>query len=289
MKILITGAGGLVGKAMAGQLSGEHEVLSLGRRDLDITDDRAVMSSMLRDRPEVIINCAVLQVDACELDPALATEINVNGPRNLAAAAREIGARVIHFSTNYVFDGVETGRTPYTFEDQTHPINVYGLTKLEGERAVVDLQPESYIVRTAWVYGLGKASFLADAPRKLSRGEKVQAITDAYSTTTYVRDLVERVGEIIARGTPGIYHVVNSGTCSYFDFAVESARLMGLSDADADRLIVKVRDRDLQRAAPRPHWTPLECRLSTGIGLPPLRDWREALSAYIANDLRGNE
>ncbi len=285
MKILITGAGGLVGRALADHLVRGHTIRALLRSDLDITDRLAVDESIRRERPDLIVNCAVLQVDPCELDPELARAINVIGPRNVADAASETGAEVLHFSTNYVFDGRTTGRPAYSDEDETGPINVYGETKLEGERAVVEASARSYIVRTAWVYGAGKDSFLAAAPRRLRLGEQVQAITDAFSTTTYIRDLAERVGEIINQKRHGTYHVVNEGTCSYYEFAVAAARLLGLSETEADRLIVRVRDCDLQRAAPRPHWTPLQCRLSGEIGLPPLRNWKDALAAYISNDL----
>lgn len=286
MKIVITGAGGLIGGALDEHFRGSLDVVALRHRDLDIADRAAVVESLGHAKPDLVINCAVLQVDPCEMFPEKARAINVVGPRNLAEVTEELGAEVLHFSTNYVFDGRTTGRKPYSYEDETLPINVYGQTKLEGEWAVRESSPQSYIVRTAWVYGLGKASFLADAPRRLRRGEPIQAITDAFSTTTYVRDLVKRVGEIIACRRYGIYHVVNEGTCSYYEFAVECARLVGLDEARAAELIIKVRDQDLQRAAPRPHWTPLECRLSREIGLAPLRNWRDALAAYIAHDLR---
>lgn len=285
MKIMITGAGGLVGKALTAQLSPAHDVEPLRHSDLDITDADAVMRAVSEKRPELIINCAVLQVDPCELDPERAAAINVSGPRNLALATRDNGGRVLHFSTNYVFDGRETGRAPYTWLDETRPINVYGQTKLDGERAIFEVSPLNTVVRTAWVYGTGKPSFLGDAPTRLRQGLPVNAIIDAFSTTTYVNDLAVRVDEIVTKARPGIYQVVNEGTCSYFDFALEAARFVGLSPAEAERLIVRVRDRDLKRAAPRPHWTPLECKLSMEIGLPPLRNWREALAHYITHDL----
>src|ERR1043166_5200353 len=132
MKIAITGAGGLVGSHLARHFAAEHEVLALKHHDLDITDHAAVKRLVKRERPGAIINCAVLNVDECERDPALAAAVNTTGPRALAEAAAEVEAEIIHFSTNYVFDGKRTG-TPYTMEDETRPVNVYGRTKLEGE------------------------------------------------------------------------------------------------------------------------------------------------------------
>jgi len=288
-RVAVTGARGLVGACLARYLADNDDVDTLSHTDLDITDRDALRSWCLRNRPDLIVNCAALQVDACELDPRLAEAVNVTGPQNLALAAAEFGAELMHFSTNYVFDGEPERRTPYTTADETRPINVYGQTKLEGERAVAKAAPASYIVRTAWVYGLGKESFLAAVPRKLLAGERVFAIVDAFSTTTYVRDLVVRAAEIIERGRHGIFHVVNEGVCSYHDFAVQAARLIGLEDAVIGELIVPVTEGEMKRPARRPRWTPLRCVLSSEIGLTPLRNWREALASYINTDLEGRQ
>jgi dTDP-4-dehydrorhamnose reductase len=286
MKIAISGAGGLVGACLAQELAPTHEVDALKRADLDITDRQAVKRWVDAARPNLIINCAVAQVDPCERDPQMAAAISTSGPQYLAEAAAEIGAEVMHFSTNYVFAGDRTDGASYTIEDETHPINVYGRSKLEGERAVMEANPRSYIIRTAWVYGLGKESFLASVPRKLRKRERVEAIIDIYSTTTYVRDLAARTAEIIARGHHGIYHVANEGTCSYYEFAAETARLVGLTETEAGELIVKRRESEMNRPARRPVWTPLRCLLSAELGLLPLRDWRAALADYIHTDLK---
>ena len=271
MKILITGANGLVGKALSKALERGHEVASFSHRDLDITDANAVRSVCEKLKPHLVINCAVVQVDACELDPKLAEAVNVIGPRNLALAA----PRIVHLSTNYVFDGEPIGRESYTISDEPRPINTYGRTKLQGEHAVIEANPQFFIIRTAWVYGREKTSFLASVPFNLSEGTPVQAITDAYSTTTYVNDLVEQMIEIIDGGEFGLYHVVNSGVSSYYEFAVEAARILGIPEEEAERLIEKVSERDVKRPAPRPRWTPLECNLK------PMRSWKLALAAYV--------
>ena len=286
-RVAITGARGLVGACLAHYLGDDHDVYPLSHTDLDITDRDVVPGWCLRNRPDLIVNCATLQVDACELDPRLAEAVNVTGPKNLALAAAEFDAELMHFSTNYVFEGETERLTPYTIADETRPINVYGRTKLAGERAVTNATPASYVVRTAWVYGVGKESFLAAVPRKLLASERVLAIVDAFSTTTYVRDLVIRAAEIIERGRYGIYHVVNEGICSYYEFAVQAARLIGLEDTVIDELIVPVKESERKRPARRPRWTPLRCVLSAEIGLMPRRDWREALACYISTDLEG--
>jgi dTDP-4-dehydrorhamnose reductase len=286
-RVAITGARGLVGACLAHYLGDDHDVHALAHTDLDVTDHDTVRDWCLRNRPDLIVNCATLQVDASELDPPLAEAVNVTGPENLALAAADVGAELMHFSTNYVFDGESERLTPYTIADETRPINVYGRTKLAGERAVTNATPASYVVRTAWVYGVGKESFLASVPRKLLASERVFAIVDAFSTTTYVRDLVVRAAEIIERRRYGTYHVVNEGVCSYYEFAVQAARLIGLEGTVVDELIVPVKESDMKRPARRPRWTPLRCVLSAEIGLAPLRDWREALASYISTDLGG--
>lgn len=281
MKVAITGAGGLVGGHLADRLRGAHEVLALRRADLDITDAGAVARRVGAWRPELIVNCAVIGVDACERDEAAAWAVNVAGPRALAEAAAGVGAEFVHFSSNYVFGGEEQGRAPYTAADEPRPLNVYGRTKLAGELAVRAAAPRSYVVRTSWVYGPGKDSFLATAPARLKSGRAVRAIVDTWASTTYVEDLAGRVREILGRRAYGTYHVVNEGACSYYDFALEAARLVGLDARRAARLVETVREGETGRAAPRPRYTPMRCLLSEELGLRPLRHWREALADYV--------
>lgn len=284
MKIAITGAGGLVGGRLAARLRERHEVLALRRSDLDITDTDAVARYFESAPVGLIINCAVLGVDVCERDERAARASNADGPRALAEAAARAGAEFVHFSSNYVFGGEQEGRAPYTIDDEPRPSNVYGRTKLEGERAVREAAPRSYVVRTSWVYGPGKESFLTTAHARLKSGLRVRAITDTRASTTYVEDLAARLEEILERRIYGTYHVVNEGVCSYEEFAREAARRVGLSADEAARLIETVKEEEMKRDAPRPRYTPMRCLLSEDIGLPPLRHWREALAAYVAAD-----
>lgn len=283
MKILITGAGGLVGGGLARHFAGGHEVLALRRAELDVTDAAAVSRLLNEERPRVVVNCAVLGVDECERDPEAARAVNVEGPRNLASACASVGAEFLHFGTNYVFGG-DAPREPYTVEDEPNPLNVYGRTKLEGERAAREAAPRTYVVRTSWVFGPGKESFLSTAHRELARGRRVRAIRDTWASVTYVEDLARRLAEILGRGRHGTYHVVNAGVCSYLDFALEAARLAGLGEEEAARLIESVSEDDLKRPARRPRYTPLRCLLSERLGLAPLRDWRAALADYVRAD-----
>ena len=284
MKVAVAGARGLVGSHLAAHLAAAgHEVLALTRADLDITDRGAVLDLMAGARPNLVVNCAVLGVDESERDPRLARAVNADGPRRLAEAAEGAGAELLHFSSNYVFGGEQEGRGPYTQRDEPRPVNVYGRTKLEGERAVLAASPRSFVVRTSWVYGRGKESFLSAAHARLAGGETVRAITDTRASTAYVADLVARVAEILERRAYGTYHVVNEGVCSYHDFALEAARLAGLGAAEAARLVETAREGETRREARRPRHTPMRCLLSEELGLAPLRHWREALAAYVAS------
>jgi dTDP-4-dehydrorhamnose reductase len=283
MKILITGAAGLVGSHLARRLARDNDVLALTHGDLDIADGAAVRRRVFQEKPALIINCAVLQVDESEQEPAKAHAVNVDGPRFLAEAAREIGAEIVHFSTQYAFDGEPVGRLPYTIEDAPRPVNHYGRTKVAGEAAVRAACPRSFIVRTSWVYGSGKKSFLCTVAADLKAGKTVRAIDDIWSSTTYVDDLIERVMAIGATGRYGTYHVVNAGVCTYYEFALEAGRLLGLPRGRIDSLIEIAHERDMKRIAARPRYTPLRCLASELLGLPAMRDWRAALAEYVGN------
>jgi len=281
VKILITGASGLIGSHAAQRLGREHEVVALKHADLDITDRESVSRCVSDAKPVLIINGAVIQVDESEQNPAKAHAVNVEGPRNLAEAASKMGAEFIHFSTQYAFDGESIGRAPYTVKDEPQPINVYGKTKVTSEQAVIDACPRSYIVRTSWVYGSGKDSFLCTAHKDLRAGKRVRAIVDIWSSTTYVEDLIERVLRILQRRRYDIYHVVNEGVCSYHEFALEAGRLVGLSRERVESLIEVLKEAEMKRVAARPRYTPMRCLVSEELGLGPMRDWRSALAAYV--------
>jgi dTDP-4-dehydrorhamnose reductase len=281
VKILITGGAGLIGSHFAHRLAHDHDVLALQHRDLDITDGVAVSRCVLDAKPSVIINGAVIQVDESEQNPAKAHAVNVEGPRILAEAAERVGAEIIQFSTQYAFDGEPVGRPPYTVKDEPRPVNVYGRTKLAGEQAVLAACARSYIIRTSWVYGSGKNSFLCTVHRDLKAGKRVRAIVDIWSSTTYVEDLIERILQILKARRYGIYHVVNEGVCSYREFAFEAGRLVGLSRDQLESLIEVMKEAEMKRVAARPRYTPMRCLLSEELGFAPMRDWRSALAAYV--------
>ena len=286
MRIVITGAGGFIGSALAQHFSPTHDVLTLQRHDLDITDSQAIRQLFLNLKPDIVINCAVLGVDACEKNPTLAHAVNVIGPKSLAKATHEIGAEFLHLSTNYVFNGRREDNSCYTVRDTPKPINVYGKTKLAGEKALCAASPRSYIVRTSWVFGLGKGNFLSMVPRQLIAGNQLRAINDIRANATYILDLARRVEEILQRHHYAIYHVVNQGVCSYYEFALEAARLLGINDTANKKLIEAVSEAEIKFNAPRPRSTPLRCLVSEELRFEPMRQWRAALADYIQSTLK---
>jgi dTDP-4-dehydrorhamnose reductase len=278
MRVLITGAAGMVGRAMAEHCrAAGDEVFAFDREGLDIADERVVREMFLTLRPEASINCAAwTDVDGCELDPQRAFLVNSQGVEALATASRLAGASFVQISTDYVFDGRKEAGF-YTQRDDPHPLSAYGAAKLEGERRAQAASARTSIVRTGWIYGRDGKNFLATVIARARRGEPIKAIGDSYGTPTYVPDLVSRLREIAALDLPGIYHVTNSGEGTSFEGFARAA----LTEAGMDAASIEGVSMDsLKRPAPRPRNSRMRCLLSEAIGLAPLRDWREALREF---------
>ena len=277
-KVLITGAGGLVGKA-----SIEHcraigdEVAAYDHQSLDISDAEQVQTVISREAPDALINCAAwTDVDGCEKDPAKAERVNAAGPEYLARACRNANAGYVTISTDYVFDGLKDGF--YTQRDDPNPISVYGRFKLEGERRAQVEYARTIVVRTGYIFGPGGRNFLSVLVDLARRGEKLKAIRDSWGTPTYARDLAVRLRELVELDLPGVFHVVSSGNGASFEaFAQEALKL---AECNVD-LIESVTMDSLARPAPRPRNSKLKCLLSEAIGLPPLPRWQEGLAHFV--------
>ncbi len=278
MKILITGASGLVGRALVKECTSHgDEVLAYDHKALDIGNAVAVETVIGQQRPDAVVNCAAwTDVDGCESDPERAERVNSLGPENLARASHKADSVLITISTDYVFDGRKEGF--YTQRDQPLPISVYGKFKLEGERRAQEAHARTIVVRTGFIFGPGGRNFLSNVVSRAQRGEKLKAIRDCWGTPTYGRDLAARLRELAVLDLPGTYHVVNSGDGASFEtFAIEALRLAGLS---TDTLEIVDND-SLGRPAPRPHNSRMKCLLSPAIGLAPLPSWQESLAHFV--------
>lgn len=282
MRVLVTGAAGLVGRAVSEycRASGDR-VLSYDHRNLNITDRTLVRQTILHNEPDVVINCAAwTNVDGCEADPERAFAANAAGPENLASACYEAECGFITISTDYVFDGAKSGF--YTQLDEPNPQSVYAASKLEGERLSAQANDRSIIVRTGYIFGPGGTNFLCTVVGRAKRGEKLKAISDQYGTPTYAKDLAARLRELAQKATPGIYHVVNSGAgASFEDFTRKAVALVGNTQASVEPVSAAA----LNRAAKRPLNSRLRCLVSETIGLAQLRNWEAALENFVETEL----
>jgi dTDP-4-dehydrorhamnose reductase len=279
-KILITGAGGLVGRASVEhcRASGD-EVVAYDRGSLDIGDAPKVEEVISCESPDAVINCAAwTDVDGCEGDPAKAERVNAAGPENLARSCRRVNAALLTISTDYVFDGAKEGF--YTQRDDPRPLSVYGRFKLEGERRPQLAYARTIVVRTGYIFGPGGRNFLSTLVDRVKGGEKLKAIRDCWGTPTYARDLAVRLRELVELDLPGVFHVVSSGEGASFEtFAREALKLVDCEPG----LVESVSMDSLTRPAPRPRNSKLKCLLSPALGLPPLPHWHEGLAHYLSN------
>ncbi|MFL6334913.1 MAG: dTDP-4-dehydrorhamnose reductase [Pyrinomonadaceae bacterium] len=281
MRVIITGAAGMVGSALTQHCRAlGDEVYAFDREGLDITDERAVRETFKSLRPDAALNCAAwTDVDGCELDPQRGFLVNSQGVEALATAARLASASFVTVSTDYVFDGRREHHF-YTQRDDPHPLSAYGAAKYEGERRAQAATARTSVVRTGWIFGAGGRTFLATVVARARRGETLRAISDSYGTPTYAPDLAARLRELAELDLPGVYHVVNAGEgTSYESFAREATAAAGLPEARIEAVTTD----SLKRPAPRPRNSRLRCLISEAIGLRPLRDWREALAEFTAS------
>jgi dTDP-4-dehydrorhamnose reductase len=269
VRFLVTGAGGQLGGDLLDRLPG---AIGLTRAQLSVADRDAVREAV--SGFDVVLNCAADNaVDAAEVAPERAFAVNAEGPGNVAWACREAGARLVHFSTNFVFDG--SGSEPFTEEDEPRPLGAYGRSKLEGERRVREQMPEALVVRSSGLFGWrGSAvkggSFPERILKRARAGEPVRVVDDQLLNPTYTADLADGVLDLVGRDVRGVVHVVAGGCCSYWEMAVEATRLAGLSVP-----VEPISSARLDAAAPRPANACLG-----SVRVPSLRHWQEGLAAW---------
>jgi dTDP-4-dehydrorhamnose reductase len=277
MRVLVTGAGGMLGRALGERLQGAHTLFLWGREEADLTDEAQVRSAARGITFDAVVHAAAMtNVDGCESAPDDALRVNRDATRHVADLARECGAVFVYVSTDYVFDG--TKRSPYLEEDPTGPLNVYGRSKLEGERAAVGSGAKTLIVRTSWLFGPGGKNFVDTIASKLERGESLRVVDDQKGSPTYTRDLAHAIELLLRRGSLGTVHATNSGATTWYGLAREIARLLG-----SDAPLTPVTTEEFPRPAPRPKFSALSgARFRAWTG-ENLRAWEEAVGHYLAS------
>ncbi len=280
MKILITGANGMLANAVRKELKNEELILT-DVQDLDITDIEAVRKFVSEVQPQYIINCAAYTaVDKAEEQVELARKVNAIGPKNLAIVANEENATLIHISTDYVFGGVKPVEEDYTEMEEKHPESVYGITKLEGENAIIDSCFKYYIFRTAWLYGEGN-NFVRTMLKLGKEKEQINVVKDQHGSPTYAVDLASIIHQAIEKQIPyGIYHATNIGYTTWYEFTKQI-----FEKADYSCIVNPVTSEEFNSAAKRPKNSKLskEKLLKAGVVVPTYED---ALDRYLKEELK---
>lgn len=284
MKILVTGKNGQLGRQLQKQVVNDAMVIACGRDTLDITDKDQVFAVLERERPEVVINAAAYTaVDKAESEVELAHLINAQGPENLAIACRELGIRLIHVSTDFVFDGKQSH--PYCPQNDRAPLGIYGASKARGEKAVETILPEAVIVRTAWVYDREGGNFVTTMLRLMRERDELGVVGDQIGTPTWAGTLAKSLFAIAnLPEAKGIYHCTDAGVASWYDFAVailEEGKAARLLPEDKHVNIRPIDTSDYPTPAMRPTYSVLDkTRLVKEAGME-LKHWRQVLRGVL--------
>lgn len=279
-RVLVTGGGGQLSSELAELLTAAAKVHAPARAELDVTDDDAVAAAFDTLRPTIVFNCAAFHnVDVCEREEDTAFAVNARAVKRLAQRCDELGARLVHMSTNYVFDG--SARQPYSERHLPSPRNIYGISKLAGEHAALAYAPDALVVRSAGLYGLhGSASKGGNfVTRMLARAREqgsLQVVADQSLSPTFTHDLAAGLLEAVQRRASGVIHLTNAGACSWHEFTEAILELGGVD--------VPVEPTATARGpgqVDRPLNGVLAATASEQLGLTPLRGWREALEDYM--------
>ncbi len=273
MRVAVTGSSGILGFALK-QVLHDQDVVWLTRSDFDITDLDKTLSRIKEIKPDYLIHAAAFtDVDGCEIDPERAYLVNGTGTRNVVSACEAINCPVIYISTDYVFDGRK--KEPYSEHDKPNPVNIYGLSKLEGENSVQMLTNKFYIVRTSGLFGRNGKNFVDTIVRLLAEKKDIDVVNDQISSPTYAYDFAGKLKALIGREY-GIYHITNTSACSWYEFTVEIARLKKVNAR-----INPVSSEKLNRPAKRPAFSVLGNDMLKLEGIETLRHWNQGLKAYL--------
>jgi dTDP-4-dehydrorhamnose reductase len=290
-RIVILGAGGRLGAALARDYAAVHHVIAWGRQTADLCEPDKVADMVRQAAPDVVVNSAAMtNVDECEKERAKSELVNATAPGAVARAATDVGARLIHISTDYVFSGEK--KTPYIEDDEPDPVSWYGETKWAGERAVIGADARHAVVRVSWVFGPDRDSFVDKALQTAMRGEPVKAVADKWSSPAYTADIGAALKVLLSPEAPGgIYHVCNSGTCTWLDWAAEAiavAEQAGILASGPKPEPLRLADISAMIAR-RPIHTSMTCQRIEELLGRRMRPWQEAVAEYVQTRYAGRK
>jgi dTDP-4-dehydrorhamnose reductase len=265
----------MLGHDLINALKERHDLIPTTSKTLDITDKKQTIDYIRDKKPDIVINSAAYtDVDGCEENRELAYSVNGEGVRNLALACRDIDCPLVHISTDYVFDGSAT--EPIREDGEIGPISVYGKSKLEGEEAIQEILDKYFIIRTAWLYGINGRNFPKTMLELAENHPEITVVYDEVGTPTYTPDLAEGISQLIETDYYGIYHLTNSGSCSWCEFARYIFEIAG-----KDVKVIPVTASEFARPAPRPSYSVLDNSNWIEMGFKPLRSYKDAIKEYI--------
>jgi dTDP-4-dehydrorhamnose reductase len=275
-RVLVLGARGMLGRSICDALEGECRLTAWDIEDLDLTDRDGVLEAISHIAPQEVINCAAFtDVDGAESREAEAMAVNGLAPGFIAAGCTAVGARMVHISTDYVFDG--RADRDYTEEDRPNPQSIYGRSKLAGELEIITSGCRHVIVRTQWLYGEGGRNFVETILKLASERDTFKVVNDQFGRPTWTKELAPAVAQLLETDAEGLFHLAAGGACSWFDVAVEIVRIKRL-----DVSVEPVPTSAFPRPAPRPARAVLDCgKIKRELGIE-MRQWKEALQEYLS-------
>jgi dTDP-4-dehydrorhamnose reductase len=276
MKILLLGHKGMLGGDLLLQLGGKHEIIGLDKEEIDITSKSECDRAINEHSPDIVINAAAYtDVDGCEKAKDECFAVNAAAVKNIAESCREKNIRIIHFSTDYVFDG--NGNEPYKEDHPCNPVNVYGASKLAGENYLQNLSVNYIIIRTEWLYGKNGKNFVRTILEKARTTNKLEVVDDQIGSPTYTRDLAHAVDLLIERNITGIFHITNRGNCSWFQFTRRILQEAGITEVQ----VLPIKSEKLQRQALRPFYSVLSMQKFISATGKTMQPWQLALQDYL--------
>jgi dTDP-4-dehydrorhamnose reductase len=276
MKILLLGHLGMLGSDLLLKLKIEHEVVGLDKEEIDIVSANECQEAIKKIEPDIVINAAAYtNVDGCETAKDECFAVNAEALKNIADACRDKNIHIIHFSTDYVFDG--TAKQPYQEDHQCNPINTYGASKMAGERYLRSLSDNYLLIRTSWLYGVKGKNFVQTILEKVKTAKRLTVVDDQIGSPTYTKDLAAAVDLLIMQNAKGIFHITNRGSCSWYQFTLKILQEAGIHDVD----VTPIKSDQLQRPAKRPAYSVLSMHKFIQATGKTMQPWQLGLQDYL--------